>query len=34
MDSKNYCNEWVEEERNLLVFPLWQKGMQRAWMDE
>lgn len=34
MDSKNHCNEWVEEERNLLVFPLWQKGMQRAWMDE
>ena len=34
MDSSIHWNECVEEKRNLLVFPLWQKGMQRAWMDE
>lgn len=34
MDSSIHWNECEEEKRNLLVFPLWQKGMQRAWMDE
>lgn len=34
MDSSIHWNECVEEKRNLLVFPPWQKGMQRAWMDE
>lgn len=34
MDSIVYCNECTEHAKNLLAFPLWEKGMQRAWMDE
>lgn len=34
MDSIVYCNEYMEHAKNLLAFPLWEKGMQRAWMDE